>query len=44
MNITMDHTMVVQRLQARSDIEELAPAISCDAQDMVGHEHSLQTP
>jgi hypothetical protein len=40
----MNHTMVMQRLQARSGVEELEPAISRDAQDMVlGHEHSLQT-
>jgi hypothetical protein len=42
-NIAMDHIMVMQRLQAHSGVVELEPAISCDAQDMVGHEHSLRT-
>jgi hypothetical protein len=39
----MNHTVVMQRLQARSGVVELEPAISCDAQDMVRHERSLQT-
>ena len=42
-DIAMNHTIVVQRLQARSGVVEPEPAIRCDAQDVVGHKHSLQT-
>lgn len=39
----MNYPTLVQRFQAYSSVVELEPAISCDALDMTGHEHSFQT-